>query len=115
MMNDEMSWKMEERLWLDGISAYEEILDPACLMAFPGVGVLGFAAIFKGLEGAARWATVKMTDCKVSRSGNDVVVLGYTAEGQREGAQPYRCFCTSTYRAVGEDWKLVQHQQTVAN
>ncbi|WIJ23413.1 DUF4440 domain-containing protein [Devosia sp. RR2S18] len=114
-MNDEMAWKLEERLWLDGVSAYEEIVDPACLMAFPGIGVLGFAAILKGLKGAARWATVKMMDRTVSRAGKDVVVLGYTAEGQREGSLPYRCFCTSTYRAVGEDWLLVQHQQTLAN
>ena len=44
-----------------------------------------------------------------------VFVLGYTAEGKRNGEQPYRCFCTSTYRADGERWKLVQHQQTMAD
>lgn len=114
-MNDENAWKMEERLWLDGVTAYAEILDPKCLMAFPGMGVLQVDGILEGLEGAARWASVTMTDRTISRAGDAVVVLGYTAEGQREGAQPYRCFCTSTYRAVGEGWKLVQHQQTLAN
>lgn len=114
-MNDEMAWRFEERLWLDGVSAYEEILDPACLMAFPGIGVMGYAAVLEGLVGAERWTTVNMTERTVNRAGNHVVVLGYTAEGQREGAQLYRCFCTSTYGAVGEDWKMVQHQQTLAN
>ncbi|MFN7023409.1 MAG: DUF4440 domain-containing protein [Pseudorhizobium sp.] len=113
-MNDEMAWKLEERLWLDGVSAYEDILDRACLMAFPGMGVLPFADILNGLEGAARWTNVRMWDRTTSRAGNDLVVLGYTAEGQRKGESPYRCFCTSTYRAVGENWRLVQHQQTVA-
>lgn len=48
-MNDEMAWEMEERLWLDGASAFEEALDPACLMAFLGMGVLGG----RGLEAGA--------------------------------------------------------------
>ena len=115
MMDDDTAWKTEERLWLEGLSAYDEILDPSCLMAFPGMGVLDVSAITKGLEGAARWTEVNMSDRFVSRAGAVVVVLGYTAEGLRENAQPYRCFCTSTYRADGESWKLVQHQQTLAD
>lgn len=107
-----MVWKTEERLWLDRVSAYDEIFDPACLMAFPGTGVLQVTAILKGFEGAARWASVTTTDRTMSRAGDDVLVLGYTAKGERDGSKPYRCFCTSTYRAVGEGWKLVQHQQT---
>ena len=113
-MNDEMAWKTEERLWLEGVEAYDEILDPACLMAFPSMGLLQAAAILKGLEGAARWSSVAMTDRTISRAGDTVIVLGYSAEGEREGAEPYRCFCTSTYRADVEGWKLVQHQQTPA-
>jgi len=34
-----------------------------------------------------------------SRAGEGVIVLGYTAEGHRQGAEPYRRFCTSTYRS----------------
>ena len=56
-----------------------------------------------------------MTGRAVGRAGDGVVVLGYTAEGRREGAAPYRCHCTSTYRADGGAWKLVQHQQTTAD
>lgn len=114
-MKDEIAWKTEQRLWLEGISAYDEILDPSCLMAFPGMGVLDFSAIIEGLKGASRWTDVKMSDRILSRAGNNVVVLGYTAEGRRENAHPYRCFCTSTYRAEGRSWKLVQHQQTLVS
>lgn len=115
-MNDDLAWKTEERLWLEGIKVYDEIVDPACLMAFPSLGVLHIAAVRKGLEGAARWKSVKMTDRTISRPGDNILVLGYAAEGQREGAQPYLCFCTSTYyRATVEGWKLVQHQQTLSH
>lgn len=111
-MDDAALWALEERLWLDGVTAYDEVLDPACLMAFPGMGVLRIPAILEGLEGAPRWTSVQMADRTISRCGDDVRVLGYTAEGRRDGAEPYRCFCTSTYRADQGHWKLVQHQQT---
>lgn len=114
-MIDETAWKTEERLWLEGVEVYDEIVDPACLMAFPSMGVLQTPAVRKGLEGATRWTSVAMTNRTLSRAGDDVMVLGYTAEGERKGARPYLCFCTSTYRAVGESWKLVQHQQTLAD
>ena len=114
-MDDEIAWKTEQRLWLEGIAAYDELLDPACLMAFPGMGVLDVPAIIEGLKGAPRWTEVKMSDRVVSRAGNAVIVLGYTAEGRLENENPYRCFCTSTYRAEGQGWKLVQHQQTPAS
>lgn len=114
-MEHEVAWQTEQRLWLEGISAYVEILDPSCLMVFPGMGVLDASAVIEGLKGAPRWTDVKLSDRVVRRAGDAVVVLGYTAEGWRENEQPYRCFCTSTYRAEGESWKLVQHQQTLAN
>ncbi|CAD7036830.1 hypothetical protein REJC140_03584 [Pseudorhizobium endolithicum] len=113
-MNNETFWKREERLWLEGASAYAEIVDHSCLMAFPGMGVLQIADVLEGLKVAPRWVSVTMMDRQTSRAGS-VFVLGYTAEGQREGSDPYRCFCTSTYCAVGGVWKLVQHQQTLAD
>lgn len=53
-----------------------------------------------------------MTDRAIGRA-RDVVVLGYAAEARREGGEPYRCVCTSTWRADDGGWKLVQHQQTL--
>jgi hypothetical protein len=32
---DEDVWMLEERLWLEGLNVYQDVLDPACLMAFP--------------------------------------------------------------------------------
>lgn len=113
-MNEQAMWTLEERFWLEGSSVYDDLLDRACLMAFPGMGVMRAADVLDSLKQAPRWASVEITSRSVGRAGDAVVVLGYTAEGRRDGAEPYRCFCTSTYRADGGHWKLVQHQQTMA-
>ena len=77
------------------------MLDPECLMAFPGMSVMRAADIQGSLKGAPRWASVQMTDRRISRPGGKMIVLGYTAEGRRDGAAPHPRFCTSTYRADG--------------
>ncbi len=47
-MDDEIAWKSEQRLWLEGISAYEELLDPCCLMVFPRMVCWTFPRSSKG-------------------------------------------------------------------
>jgi hypothetical protein len=113
-LDDAAVWTLERRFWLEGSSVYDELLDPACLMAFPGIGVMRAADVRDSLAGAPRWASVDMTDRAIGRAGEGVIVLAYAAEGRREGAAPYRCFCTSTYRNDRGTWKLIQHQQTLA-
>jgi hypothetical protein len=113
-MTDEQVWRLEERLWLEGASFYEEVLDAACLMAFPGIGVLRIADILDIVKAAQRWESVTMTHRALSRAGDGVIVLGYAAEGHRPDAEHYHCFCTSTYRYDGGRLRLVQHQQTLA-
>jgi hypothetical protein len=34
-MTDEDAWRMEERFWTGGEDHRREVLDPACVMAFP--------------------------------------------------------------------------------
>jgi len=114
-MIEKRIWALEERLWLEGEQIYRDLLDPSCLMAFPGAGVMRAKQILESVERAPRWASVSMEDRSVGHAGEDVIVLGYMAEGRRDGAEPYRCFCTSTYRAGGNGWKIVQHQQTPAD
>jgi hypothetical protein len=113
-MDAQSIWALEERFWLEGSSVYDDLLDPACLMAFPGIGVMRAADVLDSLKQAPRWASVEISSRTMGRASAKVLVLGYTAEGRRDGADPYRCFCTSTYRADGERWRLVQHQQTMA-
>ena len=111
-MEDPDAWALEERLWLDGPAIFEAVLDPECLMAFPGMGVLRVPEILDGLRSAPRWVSVEMSARATGRAGEGVIVLGYAAEARREGAEPYRCVCTSTYIAEAGAWKLVQHQQS---
>lgn len=90
-----------------------EALDPACIMAFPPpTGLLAGAAIGKSLAAAPRWASNAMAERQVAHPAPGLAVLGYQACGLREGAAPYRAFCTSCYRATAAGWRLVQHQQT---
>ena len=106
-------WAMERSLWLGGPDVYRRVLDPACLAALPGVGILpASAAILKSLEEAPRWDEVEMGDRQLARPADDIAVLAYSAVGRRTGAEPYRTLCTSTYRRDGARWRLVQHQQT---
>lgn len=113
-MDTETAWKTEERLWLEGVEVYDEFVDPACLTVFPSMGVLKFLAVRESLKGVARWTSVAMMDRVIRRPHDNIMVLGYAAVGWRDGEEPYRCFCTSTYRADDEHWKLVQHQQTLS-
>lgn len=111
-MEEDAAWQIEERFWLEGSSVYDTLLDPECLMAFPGMGVMRAADVLNSLKNAPRWSTVEITGRTIGRPGDEVLVLGYKAEGRREGAEPYLALCTSTYRRDSGAWKLVQHQQT---
>ena len=113
-MDNEIAWQTEERLWLEGSSAYAELMHDECVMAFPApIGILRGPEIIQTLENAPRWAAVTMTGAALSRPDEETIVLGYHAEGKRNADEPYKAFCTSTYRAQNaENWMLVQHQQT---
>ncbi len=114
-MDDERAWELERRFWLEGSTTYATLLDPECLMAFPGIGVMRSADILASLKDAPRWVSVRITQRTIGRPSKSVMVLGYKAEGQREGATPYLAFCTSTYRADEHRWRLVQHKQTLCS
>jgi hypothetical protein len=115
-MNDRDAWTREQRLWLKGADTYRALLDEDCIMAFPApVGLMqGRETIVASLEGAPRWESVTMTEKTSTRPGGTSLVLGYRAEARRTEGQAYIAYCTSTYRAIGIDWKLIQHQQTPA-
>jgi hypothetical protein len=51
-VNEQAMWVLEERFWLEGSSDYDNLLDPACLMAFSGMGVMRAAEILDSLKQA---------------------------------------------------------------
>ena len=105
-------WKMERRLWLEGIEAYADLMAPECVMAFGPMGVLEGQAIIDSLRDAPRWSDVVMSAQVLKHPSGDVAVLAYQAEGNRDAASPYRALCTSTYLRLDSGWRIVQHQQT---
>jgi hypothetical protein len=82
------------------------------LMVFPPpAGILKDEAIVDGLRQGPRWRSVEMTETAETTAG-DAVVLAYRAVGQRDGAEPYTAYCSSTYVRGEDGWKLLGHQQT---
>jgi Domain of unknown function (DUF4440) len=112
-MRDDEAWRLEELFWTGGANRYRSKLDPNCVMAFPDpVGVMTGEAIIQSLQDAPRWSSVIMREQVIRHAGDDIIILGYHAEGRRDGGGSYRAYCTSTYRFDERGWKLVQHQQT---
>ena len=64
------------------------------------------------LDGTPGWDSVGMSDRRMAES-EDCVVLGYAATARRPDGSDYAAFCTSTWVRQGDDWQIVQHQQTV--
>jgi hypothetical protein len=111
-MTDEQAWAMEERFWTGAEEHYGDALDPACLMVFPGIGVLDAEASLEGLNAAPRWQSVEMEARRAARPADGLIILAYHARGRRDGAEPYEAWCSSSYRLAGGEWRLFLHQQT---
>lgn len=113
-MDHSFLWSLEQRLWLEGASAYEELLHPNCLMVFPGVGLMSADDVLESLKGAPRWRSVEMSSRRTNALGDDAALLAYKAEALRDEAARYVCFCSSTYVQEDGRWRIVHHQQTAA-
>jgi hypothetical protein len=49
------------------------------------------------------------------RPQEGLIAIAYKAEASREGATGYTAYCTTTMRRLEhEEWRVVQHQQTLA-
>jgi hypothetical protein len=108
----DLLWHSERQLWLEGVDAFQAIVHPDCIMAFAApIGVMKGKAIIESLEDAPRWADVEMSLQTSSQIGN-ATILAYFAKARRAGASGYSAYCTSTYIREGDDWRIVQHQQT---
>lgn len=106
-------WKIENSLWLDGVEAYEKHMADPCIMVFGPTGILNRQQILETLAQAPRWSHVDMTETTLAAPDDSaVLVIAYRAGARRDGAEPYRALCSSTYLVVKGAPLLVQHQQT---
>ena len=113
-MEDERVWAFEESLWTGDAEHYRACIDDECLMVLPQPPfVLRGGAAIDAVSDTPRWSAVTLSERKVSRPQEGLIVVAYRAQASREGSSPYDAHCTSTYRRLAhEEWRVVQHQQT---
>jgi hypothetical protein len=112
-MEDERVWAFEESLWTADAEHYENGVDDGVLMVLPAEPyVFSGQAAKDAVKNTPRWSEVELTQRKVSRPQEGLIVVAYHARAARDG-EAYEAWCTSTYRRIAhENWTVVQHQQT---
>jgi hypothetical protein len=112
-MDDERVWAFEESLWTGDALNYQEKIDEVCLMVLPAPPfVMGGSEAVEAVTHTPRWSSANLTERRVSRPQEGLIVVAYHARAERDG-ETYQAHCTSTYRRLShEEWRVVQHQQT---
>lgn len=109
-------WQSERRLWLEGTSAFVELLHSECIVVFgEPIGIMKGDVITESIKNAPRWTQLEMRDRCTSSQGDDTIVIAYRADAQRGSSAPYRAYRSSTYVRCDRAWRLIQHQQTPAS
>ncbi len=113
-MEDARVWEFERSLWTGGAETYEALIDDECLMVLPAQPYVFTAEqAIAAVEDTPRWSEVTFSEEQVVRPQEGLIVLSYRAEAKRSD-RSYVAFCTSTIRRLAHDeWRVVQHQQTV--
>jgi hypothetical protein len=112
-MDDDRVWAFEESLWTATPEHYAESIDDECLMVLPAPPyVLSGAEAIEAVQNTPRWAEVELSERRVSRPQEGLIVVAYHARASKDG-ETYEAHCTSTMRWLAHDeWRVVQHQQT---
>lgn len=113
-MDDDRVWSFEESLWVGDADHYRELVDDECLMVVPQPPfVMGGAQAIEAVASTPRWSKVSLTERKVSRPQEGLIVIAYKAEASKEDGETYTAHCTSVLRRLEHEvWRVVQHQQT---
>ncbi|MEG8024069.1 DUF4440 domain-containing protein [Sphingomonas aurantiaca] len=91
-------------------------MDDECVMVLPEQPfVLTGAQAIEAVSKTPRWSSVTFSEQQIMRPQEGLIAIAYEAEAQREGADGYVAYCTTTMRRLEhEEWRVVQHQQTPA-
>lgn len=113
-MEDARAWEFERSLWVGDAEQYERLIDPECLMVLPeGSHVFTGHQAIAAVQATPRWADVDFRAQQICRPQEGLIVLAYKADAHRPD-QAYTAWCTTTIRRLShEEWRVVQHQQTV--
>lgn len=115
-MDDGRVWSFEESLWTGDAAHYRELIDPECLMALPAPPYIleGDAAV-AAVSDTPRWSEVALSDRRVVRPEEGLIVIAYTATASKADGEAYVARCTTTIRRLDHEvWRVVQHHQTPA-
>ncbi len=113
-MDDDRLWGFEQSLWLEGEENYREKVDPEVQMVLPTPPYLysGEEAI-AAVSATPVWDRAELTERRVSRPQEGLIVIAYEVHAEKDGAAGYRASCTSVIRRLEHEvWRVVQHQQT---
>jgi hypothetical protein len=113
-MDDERVWSFEKSLWTGDAEHYRHLIDEECVMVVPTPPFVlqGHEAI-EAVAATPRWDDVEISDGRIVRPQEGLIVVAYTASAYKEGSSDYSAHCTSSYRRLAHDeWRVVQHQQT---
>jgi hypothetical protein len=113
-MDDTRVWDFERSLWVGDAAHYDRLIDDECLMVLPDrQHVFTGRQAIDAVQATPRWAAVDFSAQQISRPQEGLIVLAYKADARRAD-QAYIAFCTTTIRRLAhEEWRVVQHQQTV--
>jgi len=113
-MEDDRVWSFEKSLWTGDADHYRQLIDEECVMVVPTPPfVLQGDAAIEAVAATPRWDEIEISDGRIVRPQEGLIVVAYTANARKEGGSGYEAHCTSTYRRLGHDeWRVIQHQQT---
>ena len=113
-MEDDRVWSFEKSLWTGDADHYRQLIDKECVMVVPTPPfVLQGDAAIEAVAATPRWDEIEISDGRIVRPQEGLIVVAYTANARKEGGSGYEAHCTSTYRRLGHDeWRVIQHQQT---
>lgn len=101
-------------MWTGNVDHFLESVDEHCLMVVPALPyILTNSDISLTVKQGPRWDEVAVTERRITRPQDGLIVIAYKATARHQGSHPYSAYCTSTYhRPTGDGWRMVQHQQT---
>lgn len=113
-MDDDRLWGFEQSLWIEGPENYSEKVDDEVLMVLPRPPfVFAGEAAKEAVKSTPVWDRAELTDRRVSRPQEGLIVIAYHVRAQKEGHAGYEAHCTSVIRRLEHEvWRVVQHQQT---
>jgi hypothetical protein len=116
MMDDNRIWEFEESLWTGDAEHYRALIDDECVMVLPETPfVMAGAQAIEAVADTPRWSNVAFSEQQVMRPQEGLITIAYKAEASRDGSSGYVAYCTTTMRRLShEEWRVVQHQQTLA-